>query len=151
MPWCFLNKERTAAQKTIDLQGAGAEFGEKINTLRLALEEARDASEETERARATSLEAENVARNELQVLETKRARLKAQEEALEATLTVGDPDLWLRNADPVYAAFRVNYIGDDGCAERSVCIPHGEWVVCDSEHAGDISRLIGKVGDVDAL
>ncbi len=123
-----LNKERATAQKTIDLQGAGTEFTEKINTLRLALEEARDASEETERARATSLDAENVARNELQVLETKRARLKAQEEALEAILTVGDPDLWppmidSLSVEPGYELALAAALGDDLNAPNDKAAP----------------------------
>ena len=113
-----LTKERAAAQKTIDLHGAGGEFTEKINTLRLALEEARGAAEETERARAKSLDKENIARNELQVVETKRARLKAQEEALEALLTVGDPDLWppmidALSVEPGYELALAAALGDD--------------------------------------
>ncbi|MBK19860.1 MAG: chromosome segregation protein SMC [Rhodospirillaceae bacterium] len=113
-----LSAERETAEATIDEQGAGAEFTLEMEKLRNGLDDARKALEDTERDRHTALKKENEARVSLQEVETKRARLKAEEEALEALLTVGDPDLWppmidALSVEPGYELALAIALGDD--------------------------------------
>jgi len=123
-----LKNERDAAQATIDEQGAGAEFTAEMERLRNALEAARTAADECEENRAKAMATENDARGALQEVETQRTRLKAEEEALEALLTVGDPDLWppmidALSVEPGYELALATALGDDLNAPNDEAAP----------------------------
>ena len=123
-----LKNERDAAQATIEEQGAGAEFTAEMEQLRGALEGARKAVDECEENRAKTMATETEARSALQEVETQRTRLKAEEEALEALLTVGDPDLWppmidALSVEPGYELALATALGDDLNAPNDEAAP----------------------------
>ena len=123
-----LKNERDAAQATIEEQGAGAEFNAEMEQLCGALEAARKAADECEENRAKTMATETEARSALQEVETQRTRLKAEEEALEALLTVGNPDLWppmidALSVDPGYELALATALGDDLNAPNDEAAP----------------------------
>ncbi len=123
-----LRTEREAAQKTIEEQGAGAEFTAEMEKLRATLEAARKTADDCEENRTNAMATENDARSALQEVESRRARLKAEEEALEALLTVGDPDLWppmidALSVEPGYELALATALGDDLNAPNDEAAP----------------------------
>ena len=123
-----LQTEREAAQKPIEEHGAGAEFTAEMEKLRASLEAARKTADECEENRSKAMATENDARNALQEVESRRARLKAEEEALEALLTVGDPDLWppmidALSVEPGYELALATALGDDLNAPNDEAAP----------------------------
>ncbi len=123
-----LKIERNAAQATIEEQGAGAEFTTEMEKVRATLDAARKTADEGEVNRAKAMATENEARSALQDVETRCTRLRAEEEALEALLTVGDPDLWppmidALSVEPGFELALATALGDDLNAPNDEAAP----------------------------
>jgi chromosome segregation protein len=121
-------RERAEAERRLASEGALDDAGGRVELAREALDAARAAHEESERAHADADAAETEARAAYQQTESSFARLRAEEEALTALLTVGDPDLWPPMIDAVVVkpGFEVALaaaLGDDLSAPSDEAAP----------------------------
>jgi chromosome segregation protein len=111
-------RDRKAAKETLSAAGVAEEVSERVIGSRKALDAARTAFDEAEKRRSDSVASETNARATLQEADTRLARLRAEEEALRALLTVGDPDLWppmidALSVEPGYELAIAAALGDD--------------------------------------
>ena len=111
-------RERADAEAEIAAEGAIEAMSERVRTAREALETTRAGFDAIERTRAAAVAAESAARDALQQAESAAARLRAEEEALTALLTISDPDLWppmidALSVDPGYEVALAAALGND--------------------------------------
>ena len=111
-------RDRAAAEAVITAENDSGALAEKLVAARETLEAARGAVDGAETARGLALSRENEIRESLQEAETRRTRLRAEEDALETLLTVSDPDLWppmidALSVEPGYELALAAALGDD--------------------------------------
>lgn len=111
-------RDRRTAEETLAAAGAADEINDRVLAARRVLEAARSAFDEAEKERNDAVTNETSARATLQEADTRLARLRAEEEALQALLSVGDPDLWppmidALSVEPGYELAIAAALGDD--------------------------------------
>ena len=126
-------RERASAEAGLAAAGALDEVSGRAAVARAALEAARAAFDEAERARGAAVTRETHSRNSLQEADSRNTRLKAEEDALGALLSVGDPDLWppmidAVSVEPGYELALAAALGDDLNAPSDEAAP-SHWRV----------------------
>ena len=111
-------RDRATAEAVIAAENDSDALAEKLVAARETLEAARGAVDGSETARGLTLSRETEIRELLQEAETRRTRLRAEEEALETLLTVNDPDLWppmidALSVEPGYELALAAALGED--------------------------------------
>lgn len=110
--------DRKTAEETLSAAGASDDVAERVVASRRVLDAAHGALDDAEKFRNDAVANETNARATLQEADTRLARLRAEEEALSALLTVGDPDLWppmidALSVEPGYELAIAAALGDD--------------------------------------
>ncbi len=113
-----LTRDREQANAIIAAEGDSQALVEKLEAARETLDAARASVDGAETARGLALARETEIRESLRETETQRTRLRAEADALEALLTVGDPDLWppmidALSVEPGYELALAAALGDD--------------------------------------
>ncbi|MEE8332235.1 MAG: chromosome segregation protein SMC [Alphaproteobacteria bacterium] len=96
-----ITRERAAAEQVLAAEGDSNELTEVLARTRAALEAARTAFDDGERARAAAAEADTSAAEALREADQRTTRLRAEEDALTALLNTGDAKLWPPMIDAV--------------------------------------------------
>jgi chromosome segregation protein len=94
-------RDRAKAEQTLAEETITDDIIREVADARARLDETREAADRCEEARNTALPREATTRNELQEADTRRTRLQAEVNALEALMTVGNPELWPPMVDAV--------------------------------------------------
>ena len=128
-----VTRERGQAEAEVAAEGAIEAMSARVRAAREAVATARAEFDMVERARAAATSEENAARDALQQADSAAARLRAEEDALTALLTVADPDLWppmidAVAVDPGYEVALAAALGDDLDAAADEAAP-AHWRV----------------------
>jgi len=166
-----LERDREQAETVIAAEGDSRELASSLANARETLEAARTAVDGAEATRAQALSRESEIREALREAETRCTRLKAEINALETMLTVGDPDLWPPMVDalqvePGYELALAAALGDDLSApadeaapvhwkafaayENPPTLPPGATPLADAVSAPPaLARRLSQIGVVD--
>ncbi len=166
-----LDRDREQAQSIITAEGDSRELAANLAMARETLEAARTAVDGAEATRAQALARESEIREALREAETRCTRLRAEVDALETLLTVGDPDLWppmidALQVEPGYELALAAALGDDLSApadeaapvhwrafaayERPASLPAGATPLSQKVSApAAMSRRLSQIGIVD--
>jgi chromosome segregation protein len=165
-----LARDREQAEAIIAAEGDSQELAEKLTAARETLDAARASVDGAETARGLALVRETEIRENHREAETQRTRLRAEADALEALLTVGDPDLWppmidALSVEPGYELALAAALGDDLSApideaapvhwrslpafERPAPLPAGAAPLAEAVNApGALARRLSQIGVV---
>jgi chromosome segregation protein len=165
-----LSRDREQAEAIIAAEGDSQELAEKLTAARETLDAARASVDGAETSRGLALVRESEIRESLREAETQRTRLRAEADALEALLTVGDPDLWppmidALSVEPGYELALAAALGDDLSApideaapvhwrsfpafENPAPLPAGASPLAEAVNApGALARRLSQIGVV---
>ncbi len=123
-----ITRERAAAEQVLAADGAADDLTEALARTRAALDAARAAFDDGERARASAAEADTRAGEALRDADRRATRLRAEEDALAALLSTGDAELWppmidAVNVEPGWEMALAAALGDDLQASADAAAP----------------------------
>ena len=145
-------RDRATAEAVIAAENDSEALAEKLVAARETLEAARGAVDGAETARGLALSRETEIRESLQEAETRRTRLRAEEEALETLLTVSDPDLWppmidALSVEPGYELALAAALGEDLSAPVDEAAPIHWRTLPAFEHPAPLPAGVTSLAD----